>query len=55
MSTTAPPPIPTPVLNRVPGDLPRIKPDKYFEDLATLEKPRLLEIKAREEKILSNK
>lgn len=41
-----------PHLSRIPGELPKIKPEKYFEDLSTLEKPKLLEIKDREEQIL---
>ncbi|KAL5273698.1 POLR2M family protein [Megaselia abdita] len=43
---------PSPHLSRIPGVLPKIQPEKYFEDLSNLDKPKLLEIFERQEQIL---
>lgn len=47
--------IPRPNLTKIPGELPKSKPDRYVDDLSKLTKVQLLEIKNREEKLLSNK
>ncbi|XP_055904326.1 DNA-directed RNA polymerase II subunit GRINL1A [Eupeodes corollae] len=42
-----------PTLNRIPGKAPALKSDHYIQDLTKLDRMQLVEIKAREEKLIS--
>lgn len=49
------PEIKRPPLSKIPGELPKMENEKRIENLKELDKPRLLEIKQRQEQILNKK